>query len=106
MLRINTIDGERYLTLVLEGSLAGDWVPEAVRAWESVRQAAQQRDVIVNLYAVSYVSPAGRELLAAMCRAGAKLSGTGMLVGALIREINEQEGPIENERAVPDASHD
>jgi hypothetical protein len=106
MLRINTIEGEDAVTLVFEGSLGGDWVPEALRVWDGVLQAERQRKIVVDLHAVSYVSPAGRELLAAMHRAGASLLGSGALIGNLIREIAGQEGPAQKAQLVSETSND
>jgi hypothetical protein len=92
MLKISTIENQRTITLVFEGSLGGDWVSEAVRVWDRVLQSAQQRAVIVDLCAVTYVTASGRELLSAMHRAGAQVLGSGTLIGSLIQEIIHESG--------------
>jgi hypothetical protein len=106
MLRINTIEQDDAVTLVFEGCVGGDWVPEALRVWDGVLQAERQRKIVVDLHAVSYVSPSGRELLAAMHRAGATLLGSGALIGNLIREITGQEDTLREAQPVSETSKD
>jgi anti-anti-sigma regulatory factor len=106
MLRITTVEGHRSITLVFEGSLGGEWVLEAIRVWEHVLQSARRRNIIVDLRAVSYVSQSGRELLAAMHRAGTKLRGSGTLIGGLVRDIVQESSRAEKTWAIPGGSDD
>jgi ABC-type transporter Mla MlaB component len=72
----------------LEGRVSGEWVTELGRLWrERVHQTEHPAEVKVNLKAVSYIDPAGKELLAEMRRQGAEIKGCGCMVRAFVEEI-------------------
>jgi len=77
--------------LKLEGKLAHEWVQEAETAWVALSAKKDNRDLVVDLLDVSFVDDAGHQLLAAMRHSGAELIGGGILVSALIEEIEEAE---------------
>jgi len=89
MFRITThgVDGE--LVLTLEGYLTGDWVQELVICWEQIVAAAPGAVIRVDLTGLWRVDAAGRDLLAALHRAGARLVAKGCVMPVLIREIVE-----------------
>jgi ABC-type transporter Mla MlaB component len=89
MFRITThgVDGE--LVLTLEGYLTGDWVPELAICWDQIVSAAPGVLIKVDLTGVWRVDAAGRELLEALHRAGARLVAKGCVMPVLIREIAE-----------------
>lgn len=97
MLRISKSNGQRGNTLRLEGKLVGEWVAEARGAWLEMADGTQ---LTIDLLDVSFVDDAGRELLAEMHAAGAKLTGRGPMISALIEEI-AGEGQVSSHGLAP-----
>ena len=89
MFRITThgIDGE--LVLTLEGYLTGDVVQELAICWDQIAAAAPRALIKVDLTGLWRVDAAGREVLEALHRAGARLVAKGCVMPVLIREIAE-----------------
>ena len=93
MLKITTHDLPPVTSFVLEGKLVGLWVKELEKCWENVLAADPSRAVQVNLAAVTFIDCAGRELLSRMRRQGARLLSNGVLINAIVAEIEAEEGP-------------
>ena len=75
----------------LEGKLSGEWVCELSRLWkEKPHQAGIATEV--HLKSVSYIDPAGRQLLAEMHQQGAEIRGCGCMVRAFVEEIMRKKG--------------
>lgn len=89
MLRISVMNGSRTTRLKLEGKLAHEWVSEAEKAWSALSALNGRKRVVIDLLEVSFVDEPGRQLLAAMHRAGAELLGSGPMISALIEEIQQ-----------------
>ena len=89
MFRITThgMDGE--LVLTLEGYLTGDWVHELVICWDQIVATAPDAMIRVDLTGLWRVDAAGRDVLEALHRAGARLVAKGCVMPVLIREIAE-----------------
>lgn len=94
MLRVTIKKESTTETWELEGKLSGEWVPELDRLW---RQRTPQSDTTteVHLKAVSYIDPAGKQLLAEMRRQGAEIKGCGCMVRAFVEEIMGRKGSAE-----------
>ena len=92
MFRISTqtVDGE--LVLKLEGGLAGPCVQELETCWRAAVQTLGDRQLRVDLTALWRVDAAGRELLAAIHRAGAHFVARGCVMPEVVREISESAG--------------
>lgn len=73
-------------TWELEGRLAGDWVKELERCWNERRSPASV-PLQVHLKAVSYIDPAGKQLLTEMHGRGVEIKGCGCMTKALVEEI-------------------
>ena len=86
MLRVTIKKENTSETWELEGKLAGEWVPELDRLW---RQRTPQSGTTIEilLKAVSYIDPAGKQLLAEMRQQGAEIKGCGCMVRAFVEEI-------------------
>ncbi len=86
MLRVTIKKENTPETWELEGKLAGEWVPELDRLW---RQRTPQSGTTIEilLKAVSYIDPAGKQLLAEMRQQGAEIKGCGCMVRAFVEEI-------------------
>jgi len=104
MLRISVLNGPGTTCLKLEGKLAHEWVKEAETAWATLWAMKENRDLVVDLLDVSFVDDAGHQLLAAMRHSGAELIGSGVLVSALIEEIEEAETTGHGNNEIPNGT--
>ena len=86
MLRVTIKKENTSETWELEGKLAGEWVPELDRLWRQ-RPAQSGSTIEIHLKAVSYIDPAGKQLLAEMRQQGAEIRGCGCMVRAFVEEI-------------------
>ena len=85
MLRITVHEEGGRCCLELAGKLGGPWVAETENAWLST--SCLGKEIEVDMIEVTGVDDAGRELLAAMHRAGACFTAEGVAMTALIEEI-------------------
>jgi hypothetical protein len=91
MLRIYIHDEVPVTSFVLEGKLVGPWVKELEKHWESAAAANTSRMMLVDLADVSFIDPEGRVLLARMRQKGVKLLSNGVLINAIVAEIEAQQ---------------
>jgi anti-anti-sigma regulatory factor len=89
MLKISVKDEEtqQRLLLEVEGRLAGPWVDELERSWQTERLRKTSPGILVRLAHVTFIDEAGKDLLNRMFQAGAKLEGSGCMVRAIIARI-------------------
>jgi hypothetical protein len=88
MLRITVHEDSTYSRLELAGRLEGPWVTETEHAWRvSLRP---RRKIEIDLRQLTGIDDAGRDLLAAIQRAGACLIVEGVWMTALIGELSSQ----------------
>jgi len=90
MLRITTADQGYKVTIKLEGKLSGPWVEEFARWWKAIGRASN--DLVVDLTSVTFIDPAGKQLLASMYGLGAKLVGAGLMATSIIEDITRPGG--------------
>ena len=93
MLRITVHEKDTELRFELEGRLAGPWVRETERCWETSAATAHGRPVVFDLKNVDYVDEAGEQLLGALSRHGAKLTACGPMMSHLVSEITGEAEP-------------
>lgn len=93
MLRITIHNEAQVTSFVVEGKLVGPWVEELEKCWKSALAADPSQAMLVNLAAVTFIDSVGRALLSRMRRQGAKLLSTGVLIKAIVAEIEAEEGP-------------
>jgi hypothetical protein len=91
MLRIFIHDEVPVTSFVLEGKLVGPWVTELEKCWSGALAANPSRTLLVDLADISFIDAEGRALLARMRRKGARLLSTGVLINAIVAEIDAQE---------------
>ena len=91
MLRIYIHDQMPVTSFVLEGKLIGPWVTELDKYWQSAVAANPARAMLVDLADVTFVDSDGRALLARMRRKGVRFLSTGVLINAIVAEIDAQE---------------
>jgi len=98
MLRITLHQDGSQVCLELAGRLYGPWVSETENAWRSVLGSG--KEVAIDMREVTGVDDAGRQLLAAMHRAGAHLIVQGLWMTAVVDEITG-ERPFDGTRRRP-----
>jgi anti-anti-sigma regulatory factor len=87
MLKITTLIHAESTTFKLEGRLAGPWVQELERCWESIVGTMTTHPLIVDLSAVTYVDSDGKDLLKKIHRQGTRLVASGCLTNCIVNEI-------------------
>jgi outer membrane protein len=92
MLRITTDKKRGKLILTVEGRLAGPWVAALEQCWREMRAGSPDEKFSVNLCGVSFIDPAGKELLKEIHHQGGRLVAEGCLNQAIVREISAPEG--------------
>ena len=85
MLRITLQEDGTVWRLHLCGRLAGAWVAETENTWRSALVFG--RSVEIDIREVTGIDEAGRCLLRAMNREGARLIAKGVAMEALVEEI-------------------
>jgi anti-anti-sigma regulatory factor len=90
MLRIRVEEKNHSVTLWLDGSLAGPHVAELENCWAIVLAGLDDRGLVVNLDALSFVDSRGKALLAEIYSAGARLKGKGAQSRFLVNEIQQR----------------
>ena len=91
MLRIYIHDQVPVTSFVLEGKLIGPWVKELEKYWESVVATNASRTMLVDLADVSFIDAEGRALLARMRQKGVRLLSSGVLINAIVAEIDAEQ---------------
>jgi ABC-type transporter Mla MlaB component len=86
VLRVTINKQESGETWELEGKLSGEWVGELDRLWKE-RSPRPGVTTEIHLKAVSFVDPAGKQLLAEMHAHGAEIRGCGCMTRAVVEEI-------------------
>ena len=87
MLKITTLTNAESTAFRLEGRLAGPWVQELERCWDSVVGTMTTHPLIVDLSAVTYVDSDGKDLLKKIHRQGTRLVASGCLTNCIVNEI-------------------
>jgi len=87
MLKITTLLNAESTVLRLEGRLAGPWVRELERCWDSTVGMPTHSPLSVDLSAVTYVDSDGKDLLKKIHQQGAKLVASGCLTSCIVNEI-------------------
>jgi anti-anti-sigma regulatory factor len=87
MLKITTLTNAESIALRLEGRLAGPWVQELERCWDSVVGSTTNHPLTVDLSAVTYVDSDGKDLLKKIHKQGARLVASGCLTSCIVNEI-------------------
>lgn len=86
MLKVTIKQADSIETWELEGKLAGEWVKELERCWKE-RTMPAAVPLLIHLKAVSYIDPAGKQLLTDMHGRGVEIKGCGCMTKAVVEEI-------------------
>ena len=87
MLKITSLTNAESTVLRLEGRLAGPWVQELERCWDSIVGTTTIHPLSVDLSAVTYVDSDGKNLLKKIHQQGSKLVASGCLTRCIVNEI-------------------
>ena len=87
MLRITVQDDPESVTFKLEGGLAGNWVQELERCWQSTLSANPGQAVRFDVGEVTFIDATGKAFLAARHEQGAKFVASGCVMRAIVAEI-------------------
>ena len=87
MLRITVHDKPGFLTVQLEGRLAGPWVRELEECWRAALASRREPILRVDLTGLTSIDAAGRACLGAMHRQGAEFLASDCLMKAVVAEI-------------------
>jgi len=94
MLRITIHDRAPMTTFLLEGKLVGPWVKELKQCWQGAVADDPSTPMLVDLAAVTFVDREGRALLKEMRNHGVRLSSHGVLIDAIVADIEAEETEI------------
>src|SRR5262245_17522344 len=87
MLRISIDYDPQSVTFRLEGKLAGSWVQELQKCWQSTLTADPKPTVRIDLAEVTFIDAIGKEFLADRHAGGAELIASGCFTRAIVGEI-------------------
>jgi hypothetical protein len=90
MMKIQVEEHDGRLILMVEGRLAGDFVPELQRCWETARAEQPRQKILVDLKSVTCVDRAGRYLLQMMYGKGVGFLRAGLAVQDILEQIMGQ----------------
>ncbi|GJL56472.1 MAG: hypothetical protein NPIRA02_36040 [Nitrospirales bacterium] len=87
MLKITVDTVKTGIVIKLEGRLAGPWVQELEKYWESIRVVNESNRARVDLQGVTHVDECGKQLLKQIYRQGGVLIASGCMTKAIVQEI-------------------
>ena len=90
MIRINIERCSASMTFTVEGKLTQPWITELEKCWRDAITGEPAVSIRVRLAAVMFIDRDGIELLTVMRRRGAVLVPTGLLMNAVVEEIEGQ----------------
>ena len=90
MLRIYIHDDVPVTSFVLQGKLVGAWVTELEKCWYGAWATNPSRTMLVDLADVNFIDAEGRALLTRMRAKGARLLSAGVLINAIVDEIDAE----------------
>lgn len=90
MIRISEIRKGSKRHLLVEGTLAGDWVEVLENSWLEVQASRNGEPMRVDLSGVTWIDDKGRELLKRILQDNAELRATGIMIRAVIEELIEE----------------
>lgn len=104
MIRISEIRKDSKRRLLVEGTLAGDWLEVLEKSWLEARASRNGEPMRVDLSGVTWIDDEGRELLKRMLQDGAELRATGIMTRAVIEELIEEVSGGDATRPSPKAT--
>jgi hypothetical protein len=90
MLRITVHDKPPALTFQLEGQLAGPWVRELEKCWQSTLRQQRRPILRVDLTGMTLIDAEGTACLTTLHRQGAEFVAGDCLTKAVVAEITRR----------------
>jgi hypothetical protein len=90
VIRISEIRKGPKRRLLVEGTLAGDWVEVLEKSWLEAQTSRNGEPMRIDLSGATWIDDKGRELLRRMLQDGAELQATGVMTRAVIEELIEE----------------
>lgn len=90
MIRISEIRKGSKQRLLVEGTLAGDWVEVLEKSWLEAQASRNGEPMRIDLSGVTWIDDKGRELLKRILQDGAELRATGIMTRSVIEELIEE----------------
>ena len=90
MIRISELRKGSKRQLLVEGTLAGDWVDVLEKSWLEAQTSRNGEPMRIDLSGVIWIDDKGRELLKRMLQDDAELRATGVMTRAVIKELIEE----------------
>lgn len=90
MIRISEIRKGSKRRLLVEGTIASDWVEVLEKSWLEAQVSRNGEPMRIDLSGVTWIDDKGSELLKRMLQDGAELRATGIMTRAVIKELIEE----------------
>ncbi|HXU37012.1 MAG TPA: hypothetical protein VN937_11670 [Blastocatellia bacterium] len=90
MIRISKNNKGSKRRLLVEGTLAGDWVEVLEKSWLEAQTSRNGEPMRIDLSGVTWIDDKGSELLKRMLQDGTELRATGIMTKAVIEELIEE----------------
>jgi hypothetical protein len=90
VIRISEIRKGSKRRLLVEGTLAGDWVEVLEKSWLEAQTSHNGEPMRIDLSGVSWIDDKGRELLKRILQDGAQLRATGIMTRSVIKELIQE----------------
>jgi hypothetical protein len=90
VIRISEIRKGSKRHLLVEGTLAGDWVEVLEKSWLEAQSSRNGEPMRVDLSGVTWIDDKGRKLLKRILQDNAELRATGIMIRAVIEELIEE----------------
>ena len=88
MLRIAINDTASEQRWILQGQLAGPWVPELRSSWDKTQSGRQGRKCVVDLSDVTFIDKSGEKMLRAMMKEGAQFIACGVCAKHVLENLD------------------
>ncbi len=89
MFRVTIQDESDRTIFKIEGKLAQPWVAELQECWRKTIRP-DGKPVLVDVRAVTFVTPEGKQLLREIHRAGVRFLASGPMMNSIIEQITAE----------------
>lgn len=90
MLKISVIDGVRRRRLMVEGKLIAPWVAELKSACENARTDLRDRELVLEMKHVTYISQEGENVLGELISQGVKFRCYDVFTKHVLRRLTRK----------------
>jgi hypothetical protein len=87
MFRISIADTPSRRTLLVEGTLIGDWAVELGTTWRNTSRDLGGRKLVIDLTNVTVISPEGEDVLFDLMKKGVNFSSSSVLTRHVLKQL-------------------